>query len=80
MQNRMPNALTVIEKYIPALNTVQNMAILFQQTGRMKVAEELYSQALFGFEAVFGRSSDRYKSIAKALDALCKERVSKTDS
>ena len=70
-----------VKRYIPALNTAQNMAILFQQIGRMKEAEELYGQALLGFEAVFGCSSDRYKSIAKALDALRKETVvSRTDS
>ena len=69
-----------VKKYIPALNTAQNMAILFQQTGRMKEAEELYGQALFRFKAVFRRSSNRYKTIAKALDALRKEIVSTTNS
>jgi len=31
-----------VKKYVLALNTAQNMGILFQQTGRMKEAEELY--------------------------------------
>jgi hypothetical protein len=59
-----------VKKCIPALNTAQNLATLFQQTGRAKEAEEFYGQALFGVEAVFGRFSDRYKGIIKALDIL----------
>ena len=46
------------KKYIPALNSVQNLVNLFRQTGRAKEAEELYSQALFGVEAVFRPLSD----------------------
>jgi len=59
-----------VKKYIPALNTIQNLAALYQQTGRVQEAEELYGQALFGVEAVFGRPSDRYRVIVKALDTL----------
>ena len=59
-----------VKTYIPALNTAQNMAVLFQQTGRTQEAEGLYKQALFGVEAVFGRTSNRYHSIAKILDVL----------
>ena len=59
-----------VKKYIPALNTIENLAVFSQQTGRVQEAEGLYGQALFGVEAVFGRSSDRYRVIAKALDTL----------
>ena len=56
--------------YIPALNTAENMANLFQQTGRLQEAELFYGQALVGVEAVFGRLSDRYRGLVSALDAL----------
>jgi membrane-bound lytic murein transglycosylase B len=58
------------KKYMPALNTAQNLASLFQHTGRVREAEELYCQAIFGVEALFGRSSDRYRGIVTALDVL----------
>ena len=41
-----------VKKYIPTLNTAQNRANLFRRTGRVKKAEELYGQALFGVKAV----------------------------
>lgn len=56
--------------YIPALNTAQNMAALFQRTGRTQEAKLLYKQALLAVNAVFGRTSNRYRSVAKVLDAL----------
>jgi altronate dehydratase len=59
-----------VRTYIPALTTVQNTANLFQQIGRVQEAEELYAQALFGVDAVFGRSSDRYQGLDEALDVL----------
>ncbi len=43
---------------------------LFQQTGRVKELEEIYGQALFGIEAVFGRSSAGYRAIIEHLGAL----------
>jgi hypothetical protein len=48
---------------------MQNLALLFQQTGRAKEAEELYGRTL-GFEMVLGRSSERYQEIEEALGAL----------
>jgi tetratricopeptide (TPR) repeat protein len=59
-----------VKKHIPALNTIENLAELSQQTGRVQEAEELYEQALFGVEAVLGRSSNRYRDIVKALETL----------
>jgi len=41
-----------------------------KKTGRVKVSEELYLQALGGVEAVFGRSSRRYQRLVKALDIV----------
>ena len=58
-----------VKKYIPALNTAENLANLFKRMGRMKEAEELYGQTLVSVEAVFGRLSDRYRDIVEALDA-----------
>jgi hypothetical protein len=43
---------------------------LSQQTDRVQEAVVLYGQALFGVEAGFGRSSDIYRVIVKALDTL----------
>lgn len=59
-----------VKTYIPALNTALNMAALFQRTGRSKEAKLLYEQALLVVEAVFGRTSNRYRSVAKVLDGL----------
>lgn len=56
--------------YVPALNTVENLAILFSQTGRMDEAKELYLRAQRGVELVFGHSSGRCKKIASALANL----------
>ena len=36
----------------------------------MQEAEGLYEQALFGIKAVFGRTSNKYRSVAKILDKL----------
>jgi tetratricopeptide (TPR) repeat protein len=60
-----------VKTYIPVLNTAENMAALFQQTSRTQEAKLLYEQALLGIEAVFGRTSNRYRSVAKILDRLC---------
>ena len=59
-----------MKKYIPALTTAKNLACLFQRTGRVWNAEELYSRSLIGVEAIFGRLSIRYKNIVKALNTL----------
>jgi hypothetical protein len=59
-----------VRTYIPALITAQNIANLFQQIGRVQKAEGLYVQALLSVKAVFGRSSDRYQVLVKALNNL----------
>jgi pentatricopeptide repeat protein len=59
-----------VKTYIPALNTSQNLANLYEQMSRTIEAEKLYLYALRSIEAVLGRSSERYQSIAEALDAL----------
>ncbi|KAM3072451.1 hypothetical protein ACMFMG_009252 [Clarireedia jacksonii] len=58
------------ETYVSALNTAQNITSLFLLTGRALGAEELYGQDLLGVSAVFGRSSDSYRGLRRALDAL----------
>src|SRR6266480_4524254 len=49
----------LITTYIPALNTTENLAILYTKMGRGDEARELYERALRGLESVFGRSSER---------------------
>jgi hypothetical protein len=56
--------------YVPALNTVENLAMLFSQTGRLDKAKELYLRAQRGLGTVFGHSSRRCKNIAMALEDL----------
>jgi hypothetical protein len=46
------------------------MALLFRQTSRTQEAKLLYKQVLLGVEAIFGRTSNRYRSVAKVLDTL----------
>jgi tetratricopeptide (TPR) repeat protein len=60
-----------VNKYIPALSTVENLADLFRQTDRIKEAEELYGKALFGVEAVFGRLSGRYRGCGTKWALVC---------
>jgi len=69
---QIPKALgqETVKRYIPAPNAAENMADLLQQTGRAQEAEGLYKQTLLGVETVFGRTSNRYRSVVKVLDAL----------
>lgn len=56
--------------YIPALNATENLAILYKQMGSASKAEEMYTRALYGLEAVFGQSSKRYQDVISALADL----------
>jgi len=56
--------------YIPALNTVENLAELYKQLGKADKAEDMYSRALDGLEVVLGRSSTRCQDILTELAAL----------
>lgn len=59
-----------VKTYIPALNATQNLAILYKQMGSASKAEEMYTRALYGLEAVFGHSSKRYQDVISALADL----------
>jgi len=59
-----------VKIYFPALNTVQNLAVLYKQLGRVNEAKGMYSRALDGLEVVLGHSSKRYQDILTALTAL----------
>ena len=59
-----------VKTYIPALSTMENLAALYPQFGRANTAKDMYSRALDGVEAVFGRSSKRCQAIATSLANL----------
>ena len=44
--------------------------MLYAEIGRADKAEDMYSRALYGLEAVLGRSSKRCQDIITALAAL----------
>jgi tetratricopeptide (TPR) repeat protein len=56
--------------YVPALNTMENLAVLYAKSKRRHEAEELLLCAKCGIGAVFGHSSKRYKDIDKRLAVL----------
>ena len=60
----------LIITYVPALNTLENLAVLLSQTGRVDEAKELYLRAQHGVGTVFGHSSGRCKNIAIKLAGL----------
>jgi hypothetical protein len=62
--------------YIPALNTMQNLALLLSSVGRPSESRELYTRAQGGIEMVFGHASSRYEGVVEALARLCVDEVS----
>ena len=62
--------------YIPALNTMQNLAFLFSSVGRADEAKELYTRAQGGIAIVFGQTSSRYEEVVEALATLSVDEVS----
>ena len=61
-------SLEAVKIYPPALNTLENLAVLFKQLRDMNRAEDAYSRALSGVGNVFGRSSERHAGIATVLN------------
>jgi len=59
-----------VNTYIPALDTIENFAMLHVEIGRADKAEDMYSCALYGLEAILGRLSKQYQDIIAALAAL----------
>ena len=52
-----------VNTYIPALNTTENFAMLYMEIDRADKAADMYSRALYGLEAVLGRSSKQCQDI-----------------
>jgi hypothetical protein len=63
-----------VKTYPLALNTLKNLASLYEQLGDMNRAEAADSRALSGVGNVFGRSSERQAGIATTLNDLCRNR------
>jgi hypothetical protein len=59
-----------VKTYIPVLNTMQILAILYERLGWTNKAKGMYSCALDGLKAVLGRSSKRFEDNLAALAAL----------
>ena len=57
-----------VKKYIPTLNTMENLINLLKETDRIKKSEELYLHAISRIEAIFGRSNNRFQDIQTTLD------------
>jgi hypothetical protein len=62
--------------YIPALNTMQNLALLLSIVGRPGESRGLYTRAQGGIEMVFGHASSRYEDVVEALARLSVDEVS----
>jgi hypothetical protein len=56
--------------YVPALNTVENLAILYSRVARLDEAKKLYLRAQRGLGTVFRHSSRRYENIVAPLADL----------
>ena len=56
--------------YIPALNTMQNLALLLSSVGRADESRELFIRAQHGIEMVLGQTSSRYEEVIAALARL----------
>lgn len=59
-----------VKTYIPALNTMQNLARLYKQSGRAHEAKDVFSRTLDGLEVVLGRPNKRYQDVLTTLAAL----------
>jgi len=53
--------LTQANRYLPALNTLQNLADLYIQLDRAHVARPLYTRCQAGLAVVFGPQHSRYQ-------------------
>jgi hypothetical protein len=56
--------------YVPAVNTIQNLASLLAQIDRVDESKELYECAEYDVGTFFGRSSRRYEDIVASLARL----------
>ena len=65
-----------VATYIPALNTMQNLALLLSSVGRPRESRDLYTRAQAGVEIVFGHASSRYEKVVEALARLSVDEAS----
>ena len=56
--------------YIPALNTVYNLCLLFASQGGIGRARAMYLRALVGYQKVFGGDHPRCQSLQGCLTTL----------
>ena len=59
-----------VDRYIPALNTMQNLAILYVRQDRVPEARALYMRCQAGLKAVLGVQHARYRGVTKELESL----------
>jgi calcineurin-like phosphoesterase family protein len=59
-----------ITTYIPALNTIWNFGLLFEEENDLVKARVMYSKALTGYEKVVGPNHPKSHSIRERLRAL----------
>jgi hypothetical protein len=59
-----------VETYLPALNTMCNMANIFADLLEKQKAAEMYSQALTGFIIMHGSDSRICKSLSNEIEAF----------
>ena len=59
-----------VQTYIPALNTLENLAALHAQLSRKSASKKLYLRALDGIQTIYGQRSKRYRRVSAALQAL----------
>ena len=69
--------------YIPALNTVYNLGMLFSSRGDVDRARAMYLRALIGYQKVYGQDNQDYQDVQEKLNALhisASERITSTNA
>ncbi|KAF2711453.1 FabD/lysophospholipase-like protein [Pleomassaria siparia CBS 279.74] len=59
-----------VEQYPRALDTIENMGILYEEQGEYTKARAMYSKALLGRQKAFGPSSYKCRRLESRMDAL----------
>ena len=57
-----------VEKYRPALNTIENIGDLYMKRGGFAKVQEMFIRALLGFQTILGPFSNRYQYIRAKID------------
>jgi hypothetical protein len=59
-----------IGSYAPALETMENLALVLERLNKVDESKELYTRAQHVIEIMFGQSSSRYQAVIEALARL----------